>query len=147
LPARHDSTSAEDPELEPEIAFALAKDQLKTILDIAASLGLPNIVIAGQAGTLQVGALDVLRPQDGTLGAKLTIGKSDRDFLLAFLASDWRKIKSDDYKIGVAFRPGSSREGGVHAVSTDENRHYWLLSQSAPSGPAAKKVRDDEEIV
>jgi len=35
-----------DPEFEPELAFALSKDNLKTILDIGTNLGLANIVIA-----------------------------------------------------------------------------------------------------
>jgi hypothetical protein len=141
------TTVDEDPDIEAEIAFALSRDNLKTILDIAANLGAPNIVIAGQAGKLQLGALDVLKPLDGRCGAKLPVGTTDRNFLLAFLARDWRKLKLDAYKIAVAFRPGSSREGGIHAVSTDGARDYWLLSQTAPSGLAAKKARDDTEVV
>ncbi len=144
--ASYITTITKDPELEAAFAFPLLCDQLKQILEIAGNLTLPNLVLHGTKGQLLLGAIDVEKHEDGKLGAKLPIGKTDRNFTLAFRTSDFRKLKAgDDYKIAIAFSPDTNDDGAAHVVSADGTRHYWLLAQAAPSGPAAKKARQQEE--
>jgi hypothetical protein len=134
-----------DPDLEPAFAFSLARDQLRMFMEIASSLALPNLVLHGARGELLLGATDAAKPEDGKVGAKLAIGKVDRKFMLSFLVNDFKKLKSGDYKVAVTFHADTDREGAAHLVSADGNRHYWILSQSPPSGPAAKARSNQEE--
>jgi hypothetical protein len=139
------TTFDRDPDLEPAFVFSLARDQLKQFLEIASNLALPNLLLVGAKGDLVLGAADAAKPEDGKMGARLVIGKVDRKFTLSFLVNDFKKLLHGDYKVAVTFGADTDREGAAHLVSADGNRHYWILSQSPPSGMT--KARSDKEEI
>jgi hypothetical protein len=122
-------TLDEDPAVEPTLVFSLSGDRLKMFVDLGKRLDLPHLVLRGDGSQLLLTAADASKPEGIQVGGEMTVGKSDKRFRLVWAAEDWRKVLTDDYKVGIAIFP--SGNGGVaHLVSLDGNAHFWLLTRT-----------------
>ncbi len=133
---------ASDPRVEPILTFSMPQDRLRLMIDVADTMGLPNILLIGTGATVFIGAADAAKPADGTMGGKMPVAESPAVFQLAFKAENWKRVEHRDYRIGIATKGEGEHEGIVHLVSEPDGAlQYWIVTLAGLSGPAAKSAR------
>ncbi len=103
-----------------DIEFDLKSDTLQSVLKAMGVLGLPEIAVTGEDGTLSLQAIDSKNPSSDKFS--IDIGTTSLTFRMIFLAENI-KILNEDYKVAI------SSKGLAHFIGSDIE--YWIATESS----------------
>lgn len=105
---------------ETEINFRLTNDTLQGVLKAMAVLGLPEIAVTGEGGTLSVEAVKLSNPTSDKFS--VVVGSTDKEFKMIFLAENI-KIISGDYDVCISSK-------GIGHFKGD-NIEYYIATEAS----------------
>ena len=110
-----------------DISFTISPEQIQAILTKANVMGLPNIVVTNDDGTLVLKALD--RNNKSSHSSSIELGSIDKalDFQLFFLV-DELKLLDETYNVEISASRGISR-----FVNTAGNLEYFIAIEKQGS--------------
>jgi hypothetical protein len=111
---------------DPEISFALTSEVMQTVIKAMGVLGLPEIAITGEGGSIKVQAIDSKNPSGDIFSVDVqdAIYKIDPNAKFRMiLLSENMKMLSENYTVNI------SSKGLAHFVGN--SIEYWVATESS----------------
>ena len=110
---------------DPEVKFTLTQDSLSQVMRASNVLGTPEIAIEGDAGIINIKALDVNNDSTDTFKVVLD-EKTDDKFRFVFKTENMKMIPGN-YDVEI------SSKGISHWTLQGQKLQYWIANESTSS--------------
>ena len=107
-----------------EVSFKLSQDQFKKTVNAANTLGLPEIVVEGNASEIFLVVNDTGNTSSDRFST--TVGKTDKTFRMIFKTENLNKIMEGNYDVGL-----SSKRISKFQRTTDTLLYFIALEQNS----------------
>jgi len=106
----------------PEVKFKMTKEDYRKIVNAANQLGLPEVVVRGKDGTVDLVATDTKNPTSNEFA--ISVSSTGDTFHFVFKVENLKMIQ-DDYEVEISSR------GIAHFIG--ELAEYWVATEAGSS--------------
>lgn len=107
-----------------EVQFKLEAKNLKSVLQAANVLGLPEVIVEGDGKTIRLGATNT--KNDTSNGFSYDVGETDKTFKFIYKVENLKLVLAD-YLVSI------SEKGITHFANDDDTLEYWVANEVGSS--------------
>ena len=107
-----------------EVQFKISAKTLKSVLQAANVLGLPEVIIQGDGSSIRIGATNT--KNDTSNAYSHEVGESDKTFRFIYKVENLKLILTD-YLVSI------SEKGITHFANDDDTVQYWVANEVGSS--------------